>query len=593
MKRLGLMAVLVLAATWAAGLGLRTEPWLRASARPDRTAVPQGETFRVAVTLDLDAGYHIYASSVPAQEGLTAAAVVPAPATGIRWGRVHYPAGKPFSLPGLPTYPIYDGRTTIVVDAAVEDDAPPGETALGFALSYQGCSEDACYPAATVTATAAVRIVARGTEAAPAEPLQIEAEPLRAEGQTDLEALFHRSAVLYFLALFAGGLLLNLTPCVFPLVPVTMSIFAQQSERRTARILLLAALYVLGLAGAFAAVGVIAALTGQSLGFILQRPVGVLAVMAVLALMMASLFGAFEIQLPSGLAGRLGARRGLLGAMFMGIVMGAVAAPCVGPFLIALITFIAQTAAAPGTSTAYAVFFGAVSFFATGVGLGAPFLLLGLFTGLISRYPRSGGWMVWVKKSMGFALAGLILYYMQPYVQAEFFWLLALATAVLAAAYLGVLEGGSRRPFKRGFQIVRLATAAAVLGGGVGLYAWATAPHVEIEWTPWSPGALERARAEGKPALLYFGASWCVECRQWHAGIFADPEAIAESRNFARISVDVSQPPEGAQRELAERFNGIYPPVVVLFAADGSVRKVLRTPPEAKAFVAWLKEASP
>ena len=272
--------------------------------------------------------------------------------------------------------------------------------------------------------------------------------------------------------------------------------------------------------------------------------------------------------------------------------MGAIAAPCVGPFLIALITFVAKTAASERTSTAFALLFGAASFFVTGLGLGAPYLLLGLFTGLISRYPRSGGWLVWVKKLMGFALAGLILYYVQPYIQAEFFWLLVLTVAVLAAVYVGVLEGLSRRPLARWFWALRLATAAAVLAGGIGLYTWATAPRPEVEWSPWSPGALEAAKAEGKPAIVYFGADWCIACKEWHAGVFSDPDVVRQAKSFQRILVDLTQRPEGARRNFAERFQAINPPVVIVLDWRGEVLKAYRNPPKTSDFLHAMEGAA-
>jgi thiol:disulfide interchange protein DsbD len=602
MSRWWLIAAVALAGLAAGGAGgAPAQDWLRASAQADRTAVPPGGEFRVAVTIDLDPGYHVN-SNPPSPKDLVPVVVTPQAAAGIRWGAVHYPPAATYKPAWADeAVSVYTGRAVIQVGGTAAADATPGDVPLRLKLDYQGCREDTCFAPTSRELTAHVQIE---PQAAASE------EPIHFEGQSNLEELLRKSPLLYFLALFVGGLLLDLTPCVFPLVPVTMSIFAQQSDRRGGKIFLLAALYVLGLATTFAAVGVVAALTGQSLGFILQRPAGALAVIVVLAVMMASLFGAFEIQLPAALAGRLSARKGLLGAVFMGAVMGAIAAPCVGPFLISEITIIAKTAAAPGTSTAYAIVFGAGSFFVTGLGLGAPFLALGLFTGLISRYPRSGGWLVWVKSLMGFALAGLILYYAQPYIAAAFFWLVVLATAVLAAVYLGVLEGWSRRPFKRWFWTVRLVTAAAVLAAGVALYMKeapaspdsAAAPAggqpvqkaagAEIKWTPWTEGSLEAAATAGKPVLLYFGADWCIACKEWHAGLFSDPDVRMRTEGFERIFVDLTRAPEGKKRDMALRFDAINPPAVILLDGRGKVAKAYRNPPSVKEFTSELTQVS-
>ncbi len=267
----------------------------------------------------------------------------------------------------------------------------------------------------------------------------------------------------------------------------------------------------------------------------------------------------------------------------MGMVMGAVAAPCVGPFLFALITFVAA---------AQSVALGAISFFTVGLGLGLPFLVLGLFTSQINRFPRSGGWLVWVKQLMGLALGGLILYFVQRFIDPDFFRPLVLGYCVFAAVYLGFLEGLSRRPFSRTFLAVRLAAFAAILAGSVGVFAYATRERPEVKWTPWQPAALETARAEGKPVLLYFGADWCIACKEWHAGPFSDPEVIQAAEPLARLYVDVTKP-EGPLKTFAEQFDAINPPVVVIIGRDGRTVKTYRNPPEVKELMKALQDAAP
>jgi thiol:disulfide interchange protein DsbD len=264
----------------------------------------------------------------------------------------------------------------------------------------------------------------------------------------------------------------------------------------------------------------------------------------------------------------------------MGLVMGLVASPCVGPFLIALITFVA----AKGS-----VLLGAVSFFVTGLGLGIPYIFLGLFTGLINRFPRGGAWLIWTKRLMGMMLAGLILYFIRPYIAEAFFWPLVLGTFIFAAVYLAILEGLSRRPFTRRFWAARLITGAVILAAGIMTYADATRERPEVQWTPWQAGALEKAAAEKKPVLLYFGADWCIACKEWHTHVFSDPGVVQESAKFERMYVDLTKPPEGALKDFAARFQAINPPVVVLIGRDGKVLKAWRNPPPVVDFIAALR----
>jgi len=364
---------------------------------------------------------------------------------------------------------------------------------------------------------------------------------------------FERGLPVYFGLLLLGGLALNLTPCVFPLIPITMNVFAQQGESRPLKVLPLAVTYALGLALTFTVVGVLAALAGRSMGLVLQRPWGVLAIVVVLAAMMASAFDAFEISLPAGAMGKLGARRGFLGAAFMGMIMGAIAAPCVGPFLVALIAFVASK---------QSVAFGAASFFVTGLGLGLPYVFLGTFTSLANRFPRSGGWMVWVKRLMAMALGGLILYFLRPFIAPAMFRPMVLALVVFAAVYVGLLEGLSRRPFSTAFWIVRIAAAVAILAGGIGFYA---------AYAPGAPPAAPETEA---------------------APDQGPHEVVEASKTLDRIYVDVTKEPTGEKREFAEQYRGRNPPAVIVLDARGRFVKGWNEPPDAETFVEALERAA-
>jgi len=583
MRHIAALGVVFLFA-WAVAASGAEPGFLQASVRFDRAALARGGAFRLAVVLDIEPGHHVNAN--PASAGLKQTVVEPENHPAIAWGEVKYPGGKTYT----PTWAagenlsVYAGRAVVVLAGTVADDAPLGETTVRVKLSYQGCSESACFQPEMRTLEARVAILEAGAAPAPANTdLFAGPPPAQAAGEeTRLSAALEKSFFLYLGVLLLLGLGLNLTPCVFPLIPVTMSIFAQQGEGRARRVLPLAVLYVLGLAATFTVVGVAAALAGRSIGMVLQHPVGVVVLVGVLAILMASTFGAFEIRLPSGMMGSLGARRGYLGAIFMGIVMGAIAAPCVGPFLLALIALVAKTGSVP---------LGAVSFFATGVGLGLPYLVLGTFTGLVNRFPRSGGWLVWTKRLLGLSLAGLILWFVNPYIDGAFFRPLALGVFLFAAVYLGLVEGWSRRPFSKRFWAVRIAAAVLILAAG-GAFGYVTADRPEVQWEPWTPDALEQAKAEGRPVLLYFGADWCFPCKVWRYGTFRNPRVIEASRDFKRIEADLTHLEEGPMKDFARRFNSVNPPGVFVIRGDGEVAASYRDPPTAKEFLKAMRDAA-
>jgi thiol:disulfide interchange protein len=194
---------------------------------------------------------------------------------------------------------------------------------------------------------------------------------------------------------------------------------------------------------------------------------------------------------------------------------------------------------------------------------------------------------------MGMVLAGVILWFVKPFFRedAGFFWPLVLAVFLFAALYLGVLEGWSHRPFTRTFWTVRIATALAILAAGASLYGYVTAPRPHVEWQEWQPGAIEKARAEGKPVLLYFGADWCAECVAWHYKVFTNPAVVDASKPFERIHVDVTRLGDGPKQALAREFQAENPPVVVVFGKDGRVVGAYRDPVEAAAFTKALAGA--
>lgn len=607
-RRTALLAWLALAAAAPLAAAVTPDAWFKAEVLVDRTAVARGDAFRMAVVLEIDRGYHVNAN--PQDEEFPIPTIVrPEPHPAVTWGNIAYPAGERLSATWAEGggISVYQGKAVIVLEATAANDAPTGPTILRLHLSYQGCDADTCYPPNSMLLEKTVTIVGAGTATDKAHADVFAADrmagpaggvpEIRFEGESDVASWYEQGFLAYLGLLFLGGLALNLLPCVFPLIPVTMNVFAQQGEKRPLKVLPLAVVYALGLAVTFTAVGVLAALAGKSLGLVLQSPWGVLGVVTVMAAMMASAFGAFEIQLPSGAMGKLGARRGLVGAGFMGMVMGAIAAPCVGPFLIALIAFIA---------TRRSVLLGGVSFFVTGLGLGLPYVFLGTFTGLINRFPRGGAWLIWVKRLLGLALAGLILYFIQPYVAPAFFWPAVLGLFVFAAVFLGLLEGQSRRPFTKRFWAVRIIVAVLLLAGGIGFYARyapaagqpvatpaASSDGPRVEWTPWQEGALRKAAAAGEPVLLYFGATWCIECRTWKARIFTNPEVVEASKGMARIYVDMSQAPEGAKRRFSDTYRGTNPPAVIVFGRDGRVVTAYRDPPSPEAFLQTLKRAAP
>src|SRR5512139_3785290 len=218
-----------------------------------------------------------------------------------------------------------------------------------------------------------------------------------------LGALLAQGSVLAFAVAFVGGIATSLTPCVYPLIPITVSIFGARKAGSRREAMTLSGLYVLGIAVMYSALGVGAALTGKAFGSVMQNPWVIGFVALVLAAMAASMFGAFELRLPSSWQARLNTvgGAGRAGAFAMGLVSGIVAAPCTGPVLAAALTFVA---------TKGSIAFGFAIMFTYALGLGLLFFLIGTFS---LSLPKSGPWMDGVKSVFGVALLAAALLFLR------------------------------------------------------------------------------------------------------------------------------------------------------------------------------------
>jgi len=402
---------------------------------------------------------------------------------------------------------------------------------------------------------------------------------------------------------FAGGLLTALTPCVYPLIPITVSVFGARKAEGRGRSLLLTSAYIVGMGVVFSALGILAAKTGQAFGALLGHPAVVSGLAVFLLLLATSMFGAFELTLPYRLQTKLNSvgGAGVAGAFLMGSVSGFLAAPCTGPVLTGLLAFVAKTA---NTTL------GATLLFIYALGIGVPFFLIGVFT---VRLPRGGVWMEWVKSVLGIMLVALAFSYLKdalPWARDAVKGLGAqvgqVPGAALAAVLVvaGVLVGAVHRSFKEGgrdFSLkalgVALVVVALMLRGGaldagpvgtlwvrMGLAEPPVAPS--WRWDHVMPAkqatfsaeefekVLAQAKREGRPVLIDFFADWCAACKELDRETYPAPEVISQSSEgqFLNIKIDATNS-EDALDALMERFGVEGLPTVAFVSPKGEVLK--------------------
>jgi thiol:disulfide interchange protein DsbD len=555
------------------------------------------------VSLEVATTWHINANPA-SPEYMIKTVVELAPKAGVSAGPAKYPSGRLLKLDFEDSeVSVYDGTVVILVPLSATAQAVNGAHTLQGKLRFQACNDQLCTPPATVPFTLAVAVTggvaqdaAAGappvadssaaanapTDTVPTAPVAdrfATAPPASGSGAPDPlhrvlsfirnpEALaraltreLDRGGPLAFLLLFLIGLALNLTPCVYPMLGVTVSIFGARKAAPPLQVFGLALLYVLGMAAMYSTLGLIAALTGGLFGAALQSPLVRIGIGLLLMGMSLSMFGVYEIQMPAALRERASAVKaaGALGVFLSGLVVGVFAAPCIGAPVVALLTFVG----AKGDPL-----FGFTSFFTLALGLGAPYLVLGTFSNLLQTLPRSGDWMEWVKKLFGVIMLAIGAFYaMLGIAPGLAGWVVPVAL-VAGGAYLGFIDRhADQRPVFR--VLKRVGGAVAVLGG---LAIVATTPRQVLTMTDFTPQGLEAALRDGKVAMVDFSADWCVPCHELERYTFTDARVIDAARGFATFRADLTRfdSPE------SDTWRKQYVPTVLFITPDGKEVRAAR-----------------
>jgi thiol:disulfide interchange protein DsbD len=367
-----------------------------------------------------------------------------------------------------------------------------------------------------------------------------------------------------------AGLLTALTPCVYPMIPITVSIFGAKAGVSRRRALALATFYVAGIAFMFGTLGTIFALLGKAFGTFLANPWVIVPLAIFFVAMGLSMFGAFELALPVGLQTRLSrvGGRGFGGAFLMGLVGGIIAAPCTGPPLAGILAYVATT-----RDAVYG--FALLATYAAGIGL--PFWAL---AGFSMSLPRSGPWMESVKSVFGIALFTAALYYLKNVVPALASFTAHTPPFLLAALGLvaaGVAAGAIHLSFHAApTQRLRKGLGIALATAGLFTltnYVLTPKETVALRWLHSEPAAVAEAQASGKPLLIDFMASWCLPCKEFDLKVFSDPTVVAELRSFTLLRVDLTREDDDpALGMIKKKYGAETLPAIRLVGPDGGLR---------------------
>jgi thiol:disulfide interchange protein DsbD len=564
----------------------------------DKASYQPGEEIHGVVHAAIEKGWHI--NSVKPLEDFAIPSTVEITSPSMKVGKVDWPAHevKALAFAAGAKLAVYEGTINLPFTAT----RLAGDDAVHVKLHYQACDDSVCLPprdvaidsklgaiveaslAAPATATVATTSTASATgtsatttaatttattttaitpPASTAEPTAV--QPAAGSGfvtlqdapdqktslfSGDIAGIFRtRGLLLTLVAIFLVGLALNLTPCVYPLIPITLAFFASQTEGKKSRQISLALAYVLGLAGMYAALGVVAALTGSLFGAWLQSPAVLIFFAMLMLVLAASMFGLFEFRVPHFISDRAGAKSGYAGALMMGLFAGIVAAPCVGPVVVSLIALVGQMRD-PVVGT--------LMFVVLALGLGFPYLI-----GL-SSLPRSGAWMVTIKKALGFILIAMAFYFLRGVAGELVFRWGVTASLIVGALFLLFLgrKAGSGRA-------LTFALAALLLIGGL-FFLPRKGSTVELAWEPYSEARLAAAKAEGKPVIIDFFADWCIPCKELDEKTFGNAAVADAAGRFVRLKADLTRSDDEATKALTKKYNVVGVPTIVFIDANGS-----------------------
>jgi thioredoxin:protein disulfide reductase len=575
------------------------------------SALPAGETGTILVTMDIPHNFHIQIND---------------------FLDIYFPDEASIDLGKLAVTPngTWDDEPVLVKKASFSIPftfgaaAETGPVTFTVAAGWQGCSEGpvyACFPPDEANFTFTVDLLASGGAAELINSAVFAANNISAgsegSGQDEpmdstdagiisddslegrLRAALVKGSLIAFLIVFVAGVLSSLTPCVYPMIPITISYVGGKAGSRMHGFML-SVFFVLGIAITYSILGLVAAGTGAVFGSMMQSTAAMFVVAGIFVTMGASMLGAFDIALPSSLTTSMtsagmsagGTKIGdFVGAVLMGATTGLVASPCVGPVLVVLLTFVADTGS---------FFLGFWLLFTFACGLGLLFLVLGTFAGAIQSMPGGGSWMDTVKHVFGVVLIAMALFYVRAFIPPETMRFILGVFLVIVGVFSGAFtavsaEASKSDMFRKSIGILVFLAGAVVfllwifsaVGGPAILTAGFSLPaaglsagegkgdHPGPAWEIFDASRtddeaiLSAATTEGKPVVIDFWATWCGACIELDHETWVDPEVMAEAERFAAMKMDATKRNDYTQ-DINTRYEVRGMPTVIFYDSSGN-----------------------
>ena len=438
-------------------------------------------------------------------------------------------------------------------------------------ITYQGCSDMVCYAPQTVTFT----------------PKTIVKQVVKSPSNEDkIVALFNKSIWVLLGGFFLFGVLLSLTPCIFPMIPILSGLIVKAGGKGNItplKGLFISIVYVLSMSVAYTMAGVLAGLFGGNIQALFQNPY-ILGSFSLLFVVLAlSMFGFFEIGLPASLQTKLsmksnkaGENGGLIGVSIMGFLSALIVGPCVAPPLAGALIYIGQTGDA---------LLGGTALFVMSIGMGVPLFIIGLGAGKFM--PRAGSWMINVNRIFGVIMLGVAIFMVSRIVPEEWVRVLWGVLAIGTGLYLN--------PFDKilNYKDTILKTIGVLLlivGGSLIFKTLNPTGSVIKDKTEWQHikniKQLDEVVQNGK-IIVDFTAKWCIACKEYEDNTFNDSRVLEKFKNYKLYKIDVTEGSKD-EKELMKKFSIVGPPAILIFENGRLVQKIIGYKPP-KEFLKFLK----
>jgi thioredoxin:protein disulfide reductase len=495
-------------------------------------------------------------------------------------GSYYFPKGKEKEDPAFGLVEVYYGNNNVSIPFQIRDVILKE---FDLNVGYQGCKEDSvCYPPIKKTLTVSIPASFESLEINTSSTKVSDQKLLISEQDAITQKLKDKSLLLNILSFFVFGFLLALTPCVFPMIPILSGILVGEGERITrTRAMMLSISYVIAMALTYSALGIVAGLFSINLQAASQN-VWVLSFFSgVFVLLALSMFGFYELQLPSSLQSKLSASQSeagkgtLKGAAIMGVLSAIIVGPCVAPPLAGALLYISQTGDA---------LLGGFALFAMGLGFGVPLLVVGATSGEL--LPRAGMWMENIKHVFGVVMLGVAIWFMERVLPESVTLILWAALFITTAMFVGALDRleTNSTPWQRfckGLGLVILVygivlIVAAANGSGTVLKPFnKQASVIATEALSFKTilnleeldKELQQAKSEGKSVMLDFYADWCVVCHEMESYTFSDPVVQKTLQQLTLLKVDVTKNNDD-DKAFLKQFDLFGPPAILFFNKD-------------------------